>query len=142
MKKKINEVQYVVSTFEKTDMNDNLYINNGGCGCFALELLKLYPKLKPMYMSDHRREQGEKILNNDYHAPSHVMLTDGVVFYDSEGIHSLNKVELKYQFINEVSKRFLQKSVSQAVNWNSCFERECVPRIADELYNIAYEFDN
>jgi len=110
---------------EVSNIEDKYDIHSGGCGCFAMLVLKFFPHLDVVFCSPILKYMEDKIP----HAPRHIVLTDGKFYYDAEGIHTKNKLLSRYDKIEKVSKKYLKESVLTASNWNNGFKRNDLPKI-------------
>lgn len=122
-----------VEIFDKISelkLDYNYDINAGGCGCFAAIVVEIFPDLKIFY----KYPETYNIERNIPSSCSHVILSDGKNYYDSNGIY-----ELRTKSVCRVSLDYLKKSLEVA-HWNNEFDRRNLPIIIEKIHKAVGKY--
>jgi len=132
-----NKIKYKLKKINKLS-----FINNGGCGIVAYSLAKYIKKNYPdkkveivFLFKKYDIFSYENIQNKMPDSSMHVVIKINNLYYDSEGIHTLEKLQKNWNFkhIAIASKKLTLKSI-QVAGWNPQFKRKKnVPKIINIL---------
>jgi hypothetical protein len=132
--------QYYNKVFEmiaEAKLPKNYDVNSGGCGWFARAIKKKLPELQIVYVADDQSDL-ERYQKRTPASCSHVVLSDGRMYYDARGVHAKRtfRPECTYRF--EVDLPFLEKSLEVDHLWNWMFDRGNI-KIVEKIVNQVIE---
>jgi len=137
--KPIGLVKYFYNQYK--DVNEKVcYLNNGGCGVFALKLYNLLLKLnltpKLIVITDNIEGMKERIKTDKYGATLfHIMVVINKKYIDSTGVYSKIK-EIPHSYNDkpcvELPISVLEKWVSNEHMWNNDFNRSDI-KVIDKI---------